>query len=311
MKENKVILQTLGLELPMVETRTKHIAIKVAFDGQVFPPLGEHGPGAASEDLLVYYAEEGGLPLLHHVYEATEKELDFVNATGSRPNTGPRGVHRRDPRGEISERRARELQKAARQQRHQDQRSWRALRQDFSLAEQWATRDFQDTVIFEPFGGSFGVTRTASREFSWDNSQPLDIVDGYDLVSPGGHQLVQRVLQEHRPYLVVVAFPCRIWSSLMNLSKNDAYLKLRRGIGKRTLKLVCWLARQQHQMGRYYLIENPANSAAWGFENLFKKLLDETGGAFVVGDQCAYGATGQAADLFASQQGGFPIARPC
>ena len=88
----------------------------------------------------------------------------------------------------------------------------------------------------------------------------------------------------------------------MNLNKDDAYLRLRRGIGKRTLKLVCWIARQQHQSGRYYLIENPASSAAWSFNSLFQQLIDEAGGKFVVGHQCAYGAKDKAS--------GRPVKKP-
>ena len=113
-------------------------------------------------------------------------------------------------------RRAKELEQAALHVREADRRVWVALRRSYSVAEQMLTRDFQTTVIFEPFGGKFGVTRMASAQFGWTNSQPLALLDGYDLLSRPGQRLLQRTLEEHDPYLTLVAFDCRMWSLLTN-----------------------------------------------------------------------------------------------
>ena len=157
------------------------------------------------------------------------------------------------------------------------------------MAEQHATRGFKDTVIFEPFAGAFGITRVAAEEFGWTCSQPMDLLDGYDLLSGAGRQLVKQVLAEHRPYLVVLAFDCRIWSSLTNLSPEQAWDQLRRGVGRRALQLVRWICQEQDRAGRYYLVENPCGSVAWFFEGILGKLLENARGKFLYGDQCRFG----------------------
>ena len=117
----------------------------------------------------------------------------------------------------MSQRRANELEKACGQVRALDNRCWIALKRSYTFAEQLATDCFTSTVIFEPFGGSYGITRVASQHFGWTNSQPMDLRDGYDLLSKDGKAQLLRVLQKHRPFLVVIAFDCRIWSILNNL----------------------------------------------------------------------------------------------
>ena len=64
---------------------------------------------------------------------------------------------------------------------------------------------------------------------------------------------------------------------------------LRETIGVRTLRFVVSLCILQHFHHRYYLIENRAGSLAWVFERILARLLEEAGGKYVVGDQCAYG----------------------
>jgi len=80
-------------------------------------------------------------------------------------------------------------------------------------------------VIFEPFGGSFGVTRAASQHFGWTNNRPLDLLDGYDLLTKKGRSLIKNVLDKHQPYLDVLAFDCKIWSMLNNLQSDPAVLQ--------------------------------------------------------------------------------------
>ena len=121
------------------------------------------------------------------------------------------------------------------------------------MAEQFATRDFQDTVLFEPFGGDFGITRTGAGLHGWSCSQPLDLLDGYDILSRAGRRLVWNVLVTHRPYLVILAFPCGLWSILANLLPGKDWEALRKILGKRTLRFVYGICRFQHARGRRYL----------------------------------------------------------
>ena len=106
--------------------------------------------------------------------------------------------------GRLSSRRHDELKKNAAVIRAADRRMWIALKQEYTLAEQFCTFDFTATVIFEPFAGSFVTTRWAAQHHGWTNSQPMDLADGYDLLTSYGRKLVQNVLEEHRPFFVAL-----------------------------------------------------------------------------------------------------------
>ena len=82
------------------------------------------------------------------------------------------------------------------------------------------------------------TTTTATKEYGWTCSQPLDKIDGYDPLSTSGRKMIQQVLRQHRPFLVLLAFDCRIWSLLTNLSPGLDWAKLRYTVG-RALELGC------------------------------------------------------------------------
>ena len=202
----------------------------------------------------------------------------------------------------MATRRGNELEKASRRIRGEDRRTWVALRRSYSVAEELALRQFESTAIFEPFGGTFGVTRMAAEKFGWTNSQPLDLVDGYDLLKKAGRELVARTLEEHDPFLTVIAFDCRIWSLMCNMNHTIDWEALRSSIGRETIRLVRWICWHRHQRGRYYLVENPAGSAAWEFDRLREELREKAGGKFIISDQCRYGLK--------DSQSGRPIKKP-
>ena len=285
MKERRVDVNVLHLSLPMLLTKTKHLAVTVAFDENDIPKqeAGEK-PRAQAEDILVYFVEESRLPLLHQAACPTD-EISFLTGRG-RPDLGPRGVHPKDPTGSMTQRRAAELKKAAGQQQAKDRRAWLALRRDFSLAEQFATLSFQRTVVFEPFSQDLALTRVAAEERSWTCTQPLDLIDGADLWQAPGRKLVNDVLADHQPYLTFVAASSRLWAAFRGKKESE---QARNKMARRALKFVCSLCVRQHQAGRYYLLELPATANAWEFEGILGKLLEEHGGKFVCGDLCRYG----------------------
>ena len=225
-----------------------------------------------------------------------QQSVPTLPTTGSRPRAaqlpdlGPRGVSSSDKVGELNQRRVQALLRAERAHYSRDLRSQAALRREYSMAEQWASNGFRNTFVFEPFGGAFGVTRAASEEYSSTCSQPIDWLDGYDLLTKAGRDMVRNVVRKRRPYLTVIAFDCRIWSILANLNPDHDWTALRRTVGKRMLHFMSWLAKEVHQSGRYYLIENPATSTAWSFEGVLPRVVQQAGGSFACGDQCRYGA---------------------
>ena len=124
---------------------------------------------------------------------------------------------------------------------------------------------------------------------SWTCSQPLDLIDGYDLLSTAGRKLIMNVLDQHDPVLTLVAFDCRTWSLLTNMNPHQDWEELRETLGRATLKFLAGICQHRHQRGRYYLLENLAGSAAWVFDGILAKLLERYAGKFVIGDQCAFG----------------------
>ena len=69
MRKRQAKIDALGLRVPLVETRTRHLAIEVAFRPEDRGHAPDHqgaGPRICSEgsDLFVYYSEEARYPLL-------------------------------------------------------------------------------------------------------------------------------------------------------------------------------------------------------------------------------------------------------
>ncbi len=294
MRLAEVEVKALQVTLPLVTTKTKHVGIEVAYDPEVgqrtFGEIDHPSVISEREDLLVYFTQEGRLSLLsleHPVH------LEALKSKKTRSETalqvGDRGVKVDDRRFNVSRERGAQLDKAIRRVTAEDRRTWAALKREYTVAEQMATNNFQQTVIFEPFAGSYGTTRIAASEFGWTNSQPIDLLDGYDILTAAGSKLIWNTLTTHRPFLVIVAFDCRIWSLLTNCNPGTDWDGMRESVGRRTLQLVSSICQFQHDSGRFYLVENPAGSYAWVFQAILAKLMDSADGKFVIGDQCCFG----------------------
>ena len=70
-----------------------------------------------------------------------------------------------------------------------------------------------------------------------------------------------KAVKDEKPYLLIVAFPCSVWSPLMRLVKLDHVRRLR-ARDKILVTFAAELARIQAESGRHFLIENPDGSAA-------------------------------------------------
>ena len=98
-KERKMELRALGVELPLLETRTKHLALRVCFDPQAGIATDVSGSQMAhsiNDDLFVYYGEEATFPVL---FEEPAVICNDDEAAGDRafcPQFGPRGVRKDD-----------------------------------------------------------------------------------------------------------------------------------------------------------------------------------------------------------------------
>ena len=146
-------LRALGVELPLLETRTKHLALRVCFDPQAGIATDVSGSPRAhsiNDDLFVYYGEEATFPVL---FEEPAVICNDDEAAGDRafcPQFGPRGIRKDDETGRLSERRAAELAYAIEAVKKQDDRTWAALGKHYSLAEQAATKVSQQQSSSSP-----------------------------------------------------------------------------------------------------------------------------------------------------------------
>ena len=286
MRRREVEIRELGLSLPMVLTRTGHVAIRVdagAAEGLWMKGADKEKPTIVSErgDLLVYFLEEAARPL----YSCQAARSTPGLSHGSAPDLRPRGVRVEDLRGELPARRAEELSKVERHQQLLDRCMWTALRRDYTAAEQFVTNNFQNTVLYEPFPGNCDITRFGAATYAWTNSQPDHHLDGNDLWGRAGRSITGRVLKVHRPYLLVIVADSRLWRALRDQQRLAGYMAKQR----RLVSLVLHLCRRQLVQGRHFLIEGPIGVAATAFDDIVRQLLDDGAGKLIQSDLCAYG----------------------
>lgn len=123
LKKQIVEVNRLSLELPMLITRTKHLAVQVAFDANV--PLATADPSsprAVSDrgDLMVYYTEESCFSILADLPFFPD---DVWKPThGGKPVMEPRGLRPGDVHGMLTKKRSHELALAAAHIRKEDRR---------------------------------------------------------------------------------------------------------------------------------------------------------------------------------------------
>lgn len=144
-------------------TKTNHVAINIL--GEHGKPLQEPKAGqlplcqSEKEDLYLYLVEDASTPLGRYDFmrEAAYEVRNSDKNTSKLPQLGVRGILPKDEKKDMSHRRFKELEEAGKRIAVEDRRTWIALKRSYTYAEQAAANQFQNTVIFEPFGGSFGV----------------------------------------------------------------------------------------------------------------------------------------------------------
>ena len=288
-KKRQAKIESLGLRVPLLQTRTKHLAIEIAYRPQDDGGhRGRNQPRLCSEsgDLFVYYSEEARYPLLCHD-PPCDAPAAFVTTEGETPDLGTRGVRAGDKTGQLTQRRARELQQAWGRQHRQDKRAKAALRRDYTMAEQWATGGFQDTCLFEPFARDAVLTKVGIKEMAWTCSSPARGYDGGEWLSQAGREFLSRVLTEHRPYLLVVSAGDFVWDLLR--AEGPPRPK-KEPLEKAVASMIVRLCRQQHAAGRYYLIEFPRVKHEHRQEALAEALESSASALSCYGDQCRFGA---------------------
>ena len=283
-------LRSLGVTLPL-HPMGGHLGVRVDdFEESETDKRGRsERPGNVSE--------KGDLSVFLAAAEAPDESLELVfSQEADEPpkdeafNSADRGILVSDSRGTIKHGQRKRLDKACQLMKAADRRDWHALRQVRPAAERSCTANYQTTVIFEPFGGEFVVTRFGAKRFGWNNSQPLDIKHnaGYDLTTGAGRRLLYEVLDKHWPFLTVLPFPCTVWSIMNNLNQ-DPNLEQRRQKEKKILLLVLRVCQTVMERQRYFVVEQPWSAESWRYDGVLARLWQRDDVWLVRGDQCAYG----------------------
>ena len=131
---------------------------------------------------------------------------------------------------------------------------------------------------------------------------------GYDLYKEEDRDRCDFEVTRKKPFLLVLAFPCRVWSPLQHLTiasapnamirqqqkKRQRLAKLKE---KKLVKYTVKKARDQVAEGRHFLVENPAGSQAWQHVPEMKELCEDEDVYSVVVDMCQFGLRGPGGGL--------------
>ena len=119
--------------------------------------------------------------------------------------------------------------------------------------------------LWELFAGEATCSLLA-HEYGLDALQPWDLLHGQDLRRPSTRQEAMKVLRRFRPLLTLMGIDCKHYNRFnRNLNcahRLDQWYDLQAN-DKPLLDIVTKIATEQHQSGRYFLIENPQNSELW------------------------------------------------
>ncbi|CAK9060272.1 Copia protein (Gag-int-pol protein) [Cleaved into: Copia VLP protein [Durusdinium trenchii] len=145
--------------------------------------------------------------------------------------------------------------------------------------------------LLELFSGAARLTSTAFH-FGLNAIQPFDLREGIDLSSEAGRKLAKHVLQHHKPLLLHVAWPRRLWSLFnenMNWSHRLHELEALRDEERELVRFTVGLCKEQHAQGRLFLGENVLRSRLWQEPDILS-LAELDNVSTSVCDAGAYGA---------------------
>ena len=145
--------------------------------------------------------------------------------------------------------------------------------------------------VLEVFGGHAEVSVQA-----WKHGllalQPVDLEYGADLTRPAEREDLLDSIRETRPRLVIIEFPCTLWSSLSRMNYRGSSGRQRlEGLRREQrpfLQLTADIAHLQREAGDDFLVENPQNSEARK-EKVIQELEEANWTWTTIGHMCRYG----------------------
>ena len=145
--------------------------------------------------------------------------------------------------------------------------------------------------LMEVFSGRGRLTSSAHR-YGLNALQPIDAVEGIDLMTFEGQTLTLHALREFKPLLLVTAWPCTQWSIMnenCNYQDRKEELEELREAERPMLRFTTDLCAEQIEGQRLYLGENPARSRLWEEKDI-QPLLEHPDTRVTMCHAGAYGA---------------------
>lgn len=133
------------------------------------------------------------------------------------------------------------------------------------------------TMVGEIFTDIEPVKRAAERR--GHKTMPSMTLPDYDFYKNEDQQRCHGQVKKKKPYCLVVAFPCTVWSPLQRIGRNQQAkvdrLRKRRTAERRLVRFSVEMARSQLAKGKHFVIENPAPSLAWKVCPELKALMSD------------------------------------
>ena len=156
------------------------------------------------------------------------------------------------------------------------------------LHQSWYGSDRPDVV--EIFGGSAEVSLQFAHR-GWSVMQPTDLIYGVDLKIPENRKRLVDRINEERPRLAIVSYPCRLWSKLADTNYRSSQERRRlaklRKEEEPFLELCEEIFESQLARGDDALAENPLCSKAWSVPAM-KRILGHPEVYAGVGHGCRF-----------------------
>ena len=145
-----------------------------------------------------------------------------------------------------------------------------------------------------PLAAKYGLEQGYSLDLTTfgDDGQP------YDFDKRSHRRRARQLLREKRPGLLICSPMCTAFSSLMHLNRERMGEKRYAqwmAKGRRHLKFVMELCRDQMASGNYFLFEHPAFASSW-MEPELVSLVKHQNVMTVIGNMCRFGMTGSLPD---------------
>ena len=140
--------------------------------------------------------------------------------------------------------------------------------------------------VLELFAGSARVSQCSALA-GLRAGPPVDLRTGFDLNSRQGQKRAMKLILDQQPEVVFMAPLCAPWSQWSNMKDPDRRHSDRQAVMP-MVRFVAQVAIHQLRIGKYFIIENPRDSAIW-YVHCMADLLRLSGVTWDELHFCAYG----------------------